>query len=169
MNDITAGRGTQATEAEQTLWEGRPSQWINFGAFFVGWAGIVAPIVGAVALGRSEASLASLVFAAYVFWRWLQVRCTRYVVTTERIKTVRGVLSRQRNELELYRIKDTALDEPFLLRIVSRANVRLMSSDRSSPDLVLRAVAGAEPLREQIRRHVERLRDRKRVREVDLE
>jgi uncharacterized membrane protein YdbT with pleckstrin-like domain len=167
MTETTAR--SPADEPEQTLWEGRPSQWTNFGAFCVGAIGVAAPIAAAVALGHTELSLASLLFVATTFWKWLQVQCTQFTVTTERIKTRRGVLSRERNEMELYRVKDTALDEPLLLRLVSRANVRVMSSDRTSPVLVLNAIAGAEALREQIRRHVERLRDRKRVREVDFD
>lgn len=168
MTDTTAGR-TLSGEPEQTLWQGRPSQWINFGAFLVAVVGIVAPIFGAALLERTEVSLIAILFVAFILWKWLQVRSTQYVVTTERIKTRRGVLSRERHELELYRVKDTSLDEPFLLRLVSRSNVRLTSSDRSNPVLLLRAVKGGDELREQIRRHVERLRDRKRVRELDME
>ena len=53
------------------------------------------------------------------FWKWLVVRCTEMTLTNQRLKIRSGVFSRKTNELELYRVKDTTLDEPFILRLVS--------------------------------------------------
>jgi hypothetical protein len=80
-----------------------------------------------------------------------------------------GVLSRQRSDLELYRVKDTTLDEPLVLRLVSLGNIRLESSDRSSPSMIIPAVRNAEQVRQKIRTHVEEMRMLRRVRELDME
>lgn len=162
-------RPERPAEPEQVLWEGRPSQWINFGWFMLGSLALAAPLVVAVFADQPLVGLGSLLFAFILLAKWLQVRCTHFVVTSERIKIRRGVLSRQRHELELYRVKDTTLDEPLLLRLVSLANLRVTSSDRTTPELLIPAIADAEHVKEQLRRHVERLRDRKRVREIDFE
>ncbi len=137
---------------EQFVWEGRPSQIVNLGDFIV--CGL----------------LCWLVLPLFVaLWRWLEVRCTRYEVTTQRFRVTRGVLNRRTDELELYRVKDTTFDQPLLLRLFSLANVLIASSDVSTPRAAIRGLPSEEArrLRETLRTSVERLRDRKRVREVD--
>jgi uncharacterized membrane protein YdbT with pleckstrin-like domain len=99
----------------------------------------------------------------------LIVRTTRVEVTTERITTTAGVFSRHKWDIELYRVKDTTLHEPFLLRLVRRANILIVSSDRTSPVVTLRALPNAEWLRQQIRSNVEQLRLKRGVREMDIE
>jgi len=134
-------------DSEAILWKGRPSQWTNLGVFLA--CILILPIPLAI-------------------WRWLEVRCLSYEVTGERIRVTAGVLSRRLEELELYRVKDSALDVPLLLRLVGLGNVVLRTSDQSQPVLVLRAVRDAATLRESIRGAVERLRQHRGVREVDV-
>ena len=81
---------------------------------------------------------------------------------------MRGVLSRRRDELELYRVKDTTFDQPFLLRIVSLANIEVSSADQSTPGLLIPAIRDAEGLREEIRGHVERVRQHRQVRLLEM-
>lgn len=137
-------------EEETLVWEGRPSQITNLGFYFVAvltcW--LVVPVVMAL-------------------WQWLVVKYTNYRVTTERLTVTTGVLSRRTEELELYRVKDTALDQPFFLRLFGLGNVVLRTSDRSHPLVQLRAIREGRTLREEIRSHVEKLRERKGVRETD--
>ena len=135
---------------EQLGWEGRPSQITNLLLFIVCaltfWA--VLPIfVG--------------------LWKWLVVRFTNYQLTTERLTIATGVLSRRTEELELYRVKDTAFAQPFFLRIFGLGNVILRTSDRSHPVVVLKAIHDGKMLRENIRGYVEKMRDVKKVRELD--
>jgi uncharacterized membrane protein YdbT with pleckstrin-like domain len=138
-------------EDENLVWQGRPSQWTNLGVYvfcaLTFWA--IVPIL-------------------YAGWRYLVTRCVRYEVTTERVSVETGVLSRRLEELELYRVKDTAFDQPLLLRLVGLGNVILRSSDRSDPELVLRALPDGRQLRENIRGATEKMRERKRVRELDI-
>ena len=133
--------------SEPVIWKGRPSQWTNLGVFLA--CVLVLPIPLAI-------------------WRWLEIRCLGYEVTAERIRITSGVLSRRLEELELYRVKDSALDVPLLLRLVGLGNVVLRTSDLSQPVLVLRAVRDAATLRENIRGAVEKLRQSRGVRELDV-
>ncbi len=133
--------------AEETpIWTGSPSQKTNIGFFLLTFILIIPPIV-----------------------RYLKTKYTRYEVTTQRIIFHTGVFSRQREELELYRVKDYRVVAPFLYRIFGLENVILETSDRTTPEVTLRAVPAGENLFEKIRTHTEAARDRKRVREVDYE
>jgi uncharacterized membrane protein YdbT with pleckstrin-like domain len=103
----------------------------------------------------------------YGLWKWLEVRCTQYEVTTERLRVSTGVLSRTLDELELYRVKDTRFEQPFWFRLFGLGNLIVQTSDRTDPVVTLRAIPGGLGVRELVRRQVEELRERKRVREVD--
>ena len=155
--------------SESPVWSGASSQWLNIGTFIV--TGIVAAaiIIGAFLWDRPLIALAALIPAALAFWSWLTVRTTRIDISTERVTTTTGIFSRKRSDMELYRVKDTTLHEPFLLRLVRRSTIELASSDRSSPSMMIRAIPNGETLRQEIRTHVERLRRDRRVRELDMD
>jgi len=136
---------------ETLIWEGHPSQWTNFGLFLI--CGVLCFLVVPI-------------FVA--LWRWLETRCFRYRITSERVIITQGVFSKRTDQLELYRVKDTILLEPFWLRMVSLGNVMLTTSDRVTPELQIAAVPKASALREQLRLNIERLRTLKGIREMDL-
>jgi len=80
----------------------------------------------------------------------------------------RGVFSKRTDELELYRVKDTVLVEPFWLRLVSLGHIDLTTSDRTTPLVRIAAVPDAARLREELRSNVERMRVLRGVREADV-
>ena len=137
---------------EKDVWYGTPSQVINLGTFIV--CGL----------------LFFLVIPLFVaLWRWLEVKFTNYELTTQRLRTRYGVLNRKTDELELYRVRDYQLVEPFFLRLFSLGNVVLRTSDRSNPVVTIKAVENGEELREKLRQYVEECRTHKGVREFDVE
>ncbi len=135
---------------ESHVWKGRPSQITNLATFII--CGLTFVLVVPLVIG---------------LWRWLSVRCTEYRLSTERLTLSWGVLSRRVEELELYRVKDTGIDQPFFLRIFHLGNVVLRTSDRSHPVVVLKAIPDCRRVREQVRGLVEEARERKGVREFD--
>lgn len=141
-----------ADESEQALWSGSSSQLVHFGTYLLCglFCWLIVPIFIALA-------------------KWLQTRCRIYEITTERIKITRGVFSRQTEQVELYRLRDYTLVEPFWLRIFGLGNILLTTADDSTPSLTIEAVPEAGALRDQIRKHVEIRRDRKRVRVTEFE
>lgn len=132
---------------EKEVWSGTPSQWTNFWWFVL--CVLVIPIPWAI-------------------WRWLVVRNTRYTLTTQRIKLETGVFSKELEEVELYRVKDTDLDRPFIQRLLGLGTVRIMSSDATMPEMKIPAVPDAIAVREHIRKHVELARRARGVRELDV-
>ncbi|HKS04676.1 MAG TPA: PH domain-containing protein [Gemmatimonadaceae bacterium] len=154
---------------ESPVWSGTPSQWLNFESYLYASLLAVGLIAGTIIWSKPVILGFVLIPAAGAFWKWLSLRCTRIDVTTQRISTRTGVFSRERSDMELYRVKDTTLREPFFLRIVGLANIALVSSDKSTPDMMLAGIRNAEELRQKIRTHVERMRATRRVRELDFE
>ncbi len=135
---------------EQSLWKGSPSQVTNFGAYLLClvlcW--LVVPVF-------------------YALWRWIETRLNEYELTSQRLAFRSGVFNRSTEEIELYRVRDTSLDEPLLLRLFGAGNVVVFATDSSTPTLVLRAVKGASEVRQKLRAAVEEVREQKRVRSLE--
>jgi uncharacterized membrane protein YdbT with pleckstrin-like domain len=140
------------TAEEKIIWRGPSSQVVNLKIFVVCallcW--LIVPI-----------------FVAVV--RWLKVKCHIFEITTERIRISEGVLSKKTEEVELYRVKDATVIEPFLLRLFSLGTIVMTTSDRSHPIVIIPAIPNVRAIREQLRTHIERVRMKKGVREVDFE
>jgi len=153
---------------EKTLFQGSPSQVLNFWAYLI--SGIVAvALVAAAILLMPWLALGLLAPIGYAGWRWLLLRSRVYEVTTERIRVSTGILTRRTDELELYRVEDIALVEPLPLRLLGLGNVELATNDTSNPRLVLPAIKGVKQLREDLRKAVEERREKKKVRVAEFE
>ena len=139
-------------QSEEHVWTGSPSQILNLPVFVVCTLlfFLVVPIFVAI-------------------WKWLVVHSIRYELTSERLRMRHGVLNKEYEELELYRVRDYRLEQPLYLRLFSLGNLIVTSSDESHPTVVLRAIRNSEYVREQLRRHVEDCRTRKRVRTLDVD
>jgi membrane protein YdbS with pleckstrin-like domain len=165
--------------AEEIVWRGSVSQWKNFG-FFLFQTLVAAAIVAIfVELARFSSPEIQkfrpsilLLLAVPIFIagkRYLQTKCTVYEVTTERLKTSEGILSKVTDTLEFYRVKDIERRQPFLYRLCGIENVVLNTSDASSPLVVIEAVRHDVDLADKIRNQVETIRQQKGVREIDVE
>lgn len=137
---------------EEVVWTASPSQVLNLPVYVV--CGLLFWLVIPVFIA---------------IWKWLVLRNTRYELTTERLRIRQGVLNKELDELELYRVRDYRLEQPFWLRLFSLGNITLRSSDTSHPFIVLRAIRDGESVREQIRTHVEACRVNKRVLPLDVD
>jgi len=164
---------------ESTVWQGSPSQVINLPQYLL-WALIFAVLLtcGVILLESMDSApaAAKLIFAIVIAipwviagWKWLVLSNMRYELTTQRLRMRRGVFNKHLEELELYRVRDYKLEQPFFLRLFSLSTVILQTADKSTPVVVLRAIARGESLREQMRTYVEEARMRRGVREVDLD
>src|SRR5689334_25396781 len=89
---------TSAMAAEKPVWNGSPSQLLNFPVFLV--CGLTFWLVFPVLIA---------------IWKWLVVKNIRYELTTERLRVRYGVLNKALDELELYRVRDYKLEQPLVL------------------------------------------------------
>ena len=157
---------------ETLVWRGTPSQWTNFGTYFFCLllaGGIIAAYYLVPPPPQPLILLGLIVPAFWALARWIATRCQRYEVTSERVKITTGLFSRHTNELELYRVRDYSIIEPFWLRLVGCGNVVLVTADSTNPNFVLRAVPHASNLKDQIRMHTERMRQRRGVRSLEVD
>jgi uncharacterized membrane protein YdbT with pleckstrin-like domain len=130
-------------EAERVEWTGTPSQLQNLGWFIA--CVLLIPIPWAI-------------------WRWLVVRNTVFTLTTERFSVRRGVFNRVTEDLELYRVRDTRLEQTFFERIFGLGEVILFTTDASTPEVHIPWLKDAELLRQAVRKLSEARRDAKGVR-----
>lgn len=152
---------------ENIIWRGNPSQLTNFWVYIICGALVIGVLIAAY-----FAPLALLGLIIPLIWAgvtFLRTRCRVYELTSERLRLYEGVLNQQIDEIELYRVKDSAIHKPFWLRMVGLGTLQLDTSDRSHPSVSISAVRKIETVREHVRARVEVLRDQKRVREIDFE
>jgi membrane protein YdbS with pleckstrin-like domain len=158
----------QAMNEETPLWKGSSSQWLNLGHYAVG--GVVMAGIGVAGIFSVGLAWVALVLPiGYLLWRYLLVRTRVFELTSERIRVTSGVINQHIDEIELYRVKDTQMYRKWWMRLTGLASVQLDTSDRSTPVLIIPAVSKGMQLRELIRKQVEIIRDRKRVREIDFD
>jgi hypothetical protein len=61
------------------------------------------------------------------------------------------------------------MEQPLLLRVLGLGNITVVTSDATTPTVALRAIADVAEVREKLRNAVQAERDRKRVRELDVD
>jgi len=132
---------------EETIWKGSPSAALDF------WLNLSCLLILPI---------------PWALWRWMQRRSHVFEITTERLRTTQGILSKRTDELELYRVRDTAFIQPFTLRLFGKGNLQLNTDDATTPTVLLEGIPADQSLRDQLRKAVESCRDRKRTRVSEL-
>ncbi len=154
-------------KTETTFWKGSPSQWLNLGPFSMAIVLAAGIIAGGVFFPPALAGL--VIPLAWVIWKFLVVRCQTFELTTERLRITKGVINQNIDEVELYRVKDMVIERKWWMRLTGLGNVHLQTSDRSLPHVDIPAIRDCVGLREALRKKVEAMRDKKRVREMDFD
>jgi membrane protein YdbS with pleckstrin-like domain len=163
--------------AEEPVWHGTSSQVKNASVFLFCGLCLCALILLFAILWRNESTRD---FSPYIFTpaivpifialaRFLQTKNKVYELTTERLKITEGVFNKVTDTLELYRVKDLETRQPFWQRIFGVENIRINTTDASSPFVLIDAVPQKLGLADKIRNAVENVRMQKRVRELDIE
>lgn len=156
---------------ETTFWKGSPSQWLNIGPFSI--AIVLAGIIIILSVFSGPAAplvlIALIVPIVYAVWRFLVVRCQTFELTTERLRITRGVINQHIDEVELYRVKDMVVERKWWMRLTGLGKIHLETSDRTLPHIDIPAIRDSVVLREELRKKVELMRDKKRVREMDFD
>lgn len=137
---------------EETLWIGTSSHISRLGTYLLCllFCWLIVPIFIAI-------------------WTALKINSTRYQLTTERLQITEGVFSKRTEQIELYRVKDLTLEYPFIYRIFSKGNILFFTSDHTLQNFSLEAISNANGVMDVVREQVELCRERKRVREIDIE
>lgn len=101
-------------------------------------------------------------------YHYYYIRCIVYIISHDQIKTMSGVFSRRIDFLEMYRIKDYIVTQPFLFRILNIMNFTLLSIDKNTQNkvIIMKGIS-VTLLPDKIRDLVQAARQRNRVYEVD--
>ena len=101
-------------------------------------------------------------FAALALWGIVRSIVTYFnaffVITTQRVRIRSGLLSQSFNQIELFRLKDVALQKSLWGRICNYGHVLLISTDRLMGEAILRGLPEAEKQLEAIRFAAQRAR-----------
>ena len=65
---------------------------------------------------------------------------THYRITDRRLIVEKGILTKNREEIQLYRIRDIALKRNLFERIFNMGDITILSTDTSSPAYTLRNI-----------------------------
>jgi len=133
---------------EEHIWSGNPSQLVNIKSFIL--------------LGLFFWLVIPLFF---MLWKWLTVKYTKYELTTQQLKTSTGIINKKVDVLELYRVLDYRLEQPFFLRLFSLGSITLVATDESDPTIILTAISNSEEILAKLRKQVEECRKEKGARE----
>ena len=133
---------------EQTIWTGTSSQVKNFWLFVA--CLLVVPIPWAI-------------------WAWLKTKNRTYTLTSERLMIRSGVFNIATETLELYRVRDLQIMEPFWLRLWGLKNLHLITTDSTTPELILDYIPSALDLGTKFRQQIEQSRQKKGVREFGID
>ena len=156
-----------ARVSEEVLWKGSPSQVLNLGKYLVALLLAIGVAVGGLFFPPAWAAL--VLPLGWALWTFIDTRSIRHELTTERIRMIRGIFNQKLDDVELYRVKDTSMERPFWYRVFGLSTLLIETSDRSQPHIEIKAIHNGDELRETLRKQVEFWRDRKRVREVDMD
>jgi membrane protein YdbS with pleckstrin-like domain len=171
----TSSPDPAALPPEEELWRGHPSQILNL-AIYIFWVVVLILAAGvAVVVWPESVFWALVIFGAVAvialgqsLWAFFHLRVTEYVISTQRVRIISGLFSKEVQEIELFRVKDTAARQSFLQRLFGRGTITVLSGDPAHPRLVLDGVPNAIEMRERLRQEVMALRQRFGVREVDV-
>ncbi len=139
--DIEAFVAKREAGVEKTMFSGRPAALYS--------------------VGRWALTIFTLGIAGLCYW--LASLSTRFEITTQRVRIERGVFSRSKQDTELYRIDDIALEQPLGMRMLGHGVLYLRSTDRSTPEIRLYGVPGLAALAEKLRECALRERERRGV------
>jgi len=99
---------------------------------------------------------------------WVESTFNRYRLTTQRLFLRTGFITRRSEEIELFRVKDVSVRQGLLNRLVGVGIVTVLSSDDTTPYMVLRGVPGPDKVKEQIRQGSKAARKREGMRAAEF-
>ena len=139
--DLAAYAAAREAETEKPLFVGRPAVIHSVGQWFA--------VVFTLGI-------------AYVVY-WLKSVSTKYEITTQRVRVERGLLSKTKDNVELFRIDHFDIHKPLGMRLLHQCMLHLRSSDPSLPTVIIYGVPDLESLADTLRDCSLRERNRRRV------
>jgi hypothetical protein len=139
--DLAAFVAAREAEVETSLFAGRPA------VIYSAWQWIV--VILTLGLG-------------WIYY-WLKSLSTRYEITSQRVRIERGIFSKIKDSIEVFRIDHFDLHKPLGMRLAGHCLLHLRSSDASFVTIILYGIPNLEQLADGLRECSLRERTRRRV------
>jgi uncharacterized membrane protein YdbT with pleckstrin-like domain len=152
MTDNIQSHRPPTPEEEQPIFELNPSARAFLGSIF--WGIVLLPVVG---LG--------LLLLLRV---WYLVASTRYRLTTQRLFVQKGLIAKQLEEIELFRVKDVTVSQGFIQRLLGVGTVIVLSTDDTTPQLELAGIRKPVAVKETLRGAFRTARQREGMRMAEF-
>lgn len=94
----------------------------------------------------------------------LPLSFTRYMLSEDRLFLSEGFLNIRDNEILLYRVRDISTRRNLIQRLFGVGTVVVDSSDKTTPQLVLKNIRNPVEVKELLHKYVEEMKIRRRVR-----
>ena len=140
------------TQAETAIFELKPAYRAQLGLLV--WGVLLLPVVG---LG--------LILLARA---WYLVASTRYRLTTQRLFAQTGLIAKNLEEVELFRVKDVTLRQGVLDRLLGVGTVTVLSTDDTAPELELAGIRDPLAVKEALRTAFRAARQREGLRTAEF-
>ena len=164
----SAGR----TAGDEILYEGIARHTASIGGYLKWFLASVAGGVGAYFLGKidffSTWPLWVLGFVGFpgLLWTFLRHITTRYKIDYRRVEFERGVIAKDVDSLELWRVLDVRFSAGLIDRIFGNATITLIGTDQTDPEMELYGLPNARKLFERLRDAVQAARHTSRPMEL---
>ena len=139
--DLAALAATREGEVEKPLFTGHPA------VIFSAWQWLLVVVTLGLAL----------------FYYWFKSLATTYEITSQRVRIERGLLSKVKDSIELFRIDHFDLHKPLGMRLAGHCLLHLRSSDASFETVIIYGIPDLEKLADTLRECSLRERSRRRV------
>lgn len=139
--DLVAFAATKEVETERDLFNGHPA------VIYTLWQWL--------------AVIFTLGIAYLIYW--MRSISTTYEITTQRVRIERGILSKAKESVELFRIDHFDVLKPIGMRLVGQCLVHLRSSDTNFQSVMIFGIPSLESLADTLRECSLRERTRRRV------
>ena len=139
--DLAALAASREAEVEKPLFTGHPA------VLYSAWQWIAVVLTLGIAL----------------LYYWFKSLAMTFEVTSQRVRIERGLLSKEKDSIELFRIDHFELHKPLGMRLAGHCLLHLRSSDASFETVIIYGIPNLEQLADTLRECSLRERARRRV------
>ena len=147
FRDAARTRQGEDEEPETAIWQGGFSSRAMFGNWVLAGVVTVVLLAAVIALGSKTwylwlgwAIVSALLWGGFgCLLAYRKLTC-KYQLTTQRFIHESGLLKRVTDRIEVIDIDDVSCEQQVIERVVGVGTIKLLSSDRSHPVLVMRGI-----------------------------
>lgn len=156
MLEQAAASGRQAPDdqPEEEIWRGGYSSKAMIGGWVIAALVSLALLAGGILWAKTGWWWLAVLLAMLLPWLYFfSILCyrrmsVRYRLTTQRFVHEHGILRRVNDRIEVLDMDDITTEQGFLERLVGVGTIRILSSDRSHPDLALPGIENVKVVAE---------------------